>query len=70
MLGRIPQNRLYPIGLNILKLWPMPNAHGLNYNYENTPDDNRLTQQPTGPRGLSGLSQLRMTANTRVSSRR
>ena len=28
VLGRIPQNRLYPIGLNILKLWPEPNVQG------------------------------------------
>ncbi len=48
VLGRIPQNRLYPIGLNILKLWPEPNTTGLNYNYENqSPIDDRLTQQPT-----------------------
>ena len=26
MLGRIPQNRLYPLGLNILKMWPMPTS--------------------------------------------
>ena len=26
VLGRIPQNRLYPLGLNILNLWPLPNA--------------------------------------------
>src|SRR5690606_40490089 len=46
--GRIPRDRLYPIGLNILNLWPLPNTEGLNYNYENeAPIDRRLTQQPT-----------------------
>ena len=46
--NRIPQDRLYPIGLNVLKLWPEPNVQGLNYNYENTaPEDKRITQQPT-----------------------
>jgi hypothetical protein len=35
VLGRIPANRLYPTGLNILKMWPLPNnastATGANY---------------------------------------
>ena len=26
VLGRIPANRLYPLGLNILNLWPTPNT--------------------------------------------
>ena len=26
VLGRIPQNRLYPLGLNILKMWPLPTS--------------------------------------------
>src|SRR5207247_449384 len=34
VLGKIPANRLYAIGLNILNLWPQPNTTGLNYNYE------------------------------------
>ena len=33
-LGKIPQNRLYPIGLQVLNLYPMPNTQGLNYNLE------------------------------------
>ena len=28
VLGKIPANRLYPLGLNILNLWPMPNTSG------------------------------------------
>ena len=30
VLGRIPQNRLYGLGLNVLKQWPVPNTTGLN----------------------------------------
>jgi hypothetical protein len=62
VLGRIPQGRLYPIGLNVLKLWPLPNAQGLNYNYENVaPEDNRLTQQPTGRVDYQASNKLRIT---------
>ena len=61
--NRIPQDRLYPIGLNILKLWPEPNVQGLNYNYENTaPEDTRLTQQPTVRVDYQVSSRLRLTA--------
>ena len=61
--NRIPQDRLYPIGLNILKLWPEPNAQGLNYNYENTaPEDKRVTQQPTVRVDYQLSSRLRLTA--------
>jgi hypothetical protein len=34
VVGRIPQNRLYQLGLNILKIYPEPNTQGLNYNLE------------------------------------
>ena len=48
VLGRIPQNRLYELGLNVLRQWPEPNTSGLNYNLETVrPEDSRLTQQPT-----------------------
>jgi hypothetical protein len=61
--NRIPQDLLYPIGLNILKLWPEPNVQGLNYNYENTaPEDTRLTQQPTVRVDYQVSSRLRLTA--------
>ena len=38
VLGRIPQNRLYGLGLNVLKAWPLPNnddgyAANNSYNY-------------------------------------
>jgi hypothetical protein len=40
VLGKIPQNRLYQAGLNILKWWPMPNLTnipaGQGYNFEIT----------------------------------
>ena len=34
VLGKIPQNRLYGLGLNVLNLYPAPNTQGLNYNLE------------------------------------
>jgi len=37
ILGKIPANRLYDVGLNVLKMYPMPNrtpAAGENFNYE------------------------------------
>ena len=36
VLGKIPQNRLYGLGLNVLNSYPLPNANGLNYNYQGT----------------------------------
>lgn len=41
VLGKIPANRLYPLGLNILKIYPLPNFSqaGANFNYQ--------TQEPT-----------------------
>ncbi len=41
VLGKIPANRLYPLGLNILKIYPLPNFNqaGANFNYQ--------TQEPT-----------------------
>jgi hypothetical protein len=47
VLGRIPQDRLYGLGLNILKSMPLPNANGLNYNLETiAPADSRYKWQP------------------------
>lgn len=45
VLGRIPANRLYTAGINILKWWPsptLPNAAGVAYNYESTDPAARL----------------------------
>jgi hypothetical protein len=59
----IPADRLYPIGMNILNLWPLPNAQGLNYNYETvSPIDERLTQQPTVRIDYQFSQRLRLTA--------
>ncbi|MFB3854707.1 MAG: carboxypeptidase regulatory-like domain-containing protein [Vicinamibacterales bacterium] len=41
VLGRIPKDRLYQTGLNILKWWPEPNLEltdGAKYNYQRTTD--------------------------------
>src|SRR5205823_6453041 len=49
VVGRIPANRLYQPGVNILKLWPLPNAGGpgFGYNYETTaPTENIVSWQP------------------------
>ena len=39
VLGKIPASRLYGLGLNILKMYPLPNATGVGYNYS--------TEQPS-----------------------
>ena len=45
--NRVPQNRLYPMGLNVLNMWPEPNAQGLDYNLEiPRPVDEYMIQQP------------------------
>ncbi len=49
VLGRIPKDRLYETGLNILKMYPMPtmNTPGLAYNYEvPAPEIKTLNNQP------------------------
>ncbi len=50
VLGRIPTDRLYPLGLNILKLYPLPNIANPgtnNYNFELTrPNESVLSWQP------------------------
>jgi hypothetical protein len=51
VLGKIPANRLYPIGQSILNRYPLPNVTqtpGLNYNYQvDAPTTDNLTQQPS-----------------------
>jgi hypothetical protein len=39
VVGRIPAGRLYQPGLNILKIYPLPNASGKDFNY--------ITEEPT-----------------------
>ena len=60
VLGRIPQSRLYPTGMNILRnLWPAPNVEqvpGLGYNYEVQVPVTQLAAAPAGaPRRLPGV---------------
>jgi len=51
VLGKIPANRLYPIGQSILNRYPLPNVQqgpGQNYNYQiDAPTTDNLTQQPS-----------------------
>ena len=60
VLGKIPANRLYQTGLNILNMFPMPtihNAAGLAYNYENHPADReRPGVAAGGPRRLPAVA--------------
>ena len=51
VVGRIPASRLYQPGMNILRLYPLPNLPnvpaGQNYNYEITrPEESVLSWQP------------------------
>src|SRR6185503_5717611 len=67
VLGRIPQSRLYPTGMNILsKLWPVPNVEqvpGLGYNYEvQVPVTKSLLHQPVIRADYQLSSMLRFTA--------
>ena len=56
MLGRIPQNRLYQLGLNILKMFPEPNTTGLNFNLRTVaPEDKRIDAAADGARRLPGV---------------
>ena len=67
VLGRIPQSRLYPTGMNILRnLWPAPNVEqvpGLGYNYEvQVPVTRSLLHQPVLRADYQVSSTLRFTA--------
>ena len=58
VVGRIPASRLYQPGLNILKLYPLPNIANVpaaqNYNYEITrPEESVLSLAAGGTRRLS-----------------
>jgi hypothetical protein len=49
VLGRIPQNRLYDVGLNILNMFPAANVNvpGVGYNYElRRPTEHLMAWQP------------------------
>jgi carboxypeptidase family protein len=64
VLGRIPANRLYETGLNILKLYPMPNVDDplAAYNYEKVrPIEKALGWQPAVRVDYQPWSTLRAT---------
>ena len=65
VLGRVPANRLYQPGMNILNLWPEPNlqaAPGQAYNLEITrPDESILSWQPALRLDYQPTQKLRAT---------
>jgi hypothetical protein len=65
VLGRIPADRLYQTGLNILKLWPLPNtasAPGQAYNFQLTrPTESILSWQPAFRLDYQPTQKLRAT---------
>ena len=62
VLGRIPANRLYDLGLNILKMYPQPNVTGQPYNYEIVRPTEKLTaNQPAIRVDYQPTSSLRGT---------
>ena len=63
VLGRIPQNRLYQLGVNILKTYPEPNTQGLNFNLETVaPNVDRNTFQHVVRVDYQASQKLRLTA--------
>ena len=64
VLGRIPANRLYDTGLNILKMYPLPNVNvpGAAYNYQITrPTEKVLGWQPAVRLDYQPTQKLRAT---------
>jgi hypothetical protein len=63
VLGRIPANRLYETGLNILKLYPLPNiGPGQVYNFElRRPEQSLTSWQPVVRVDYQPLTSLRGT---------
>jgi opacity protein-like surface antigen len=62
VLGKIPSDRLYGLGLKILSLYPMPNINtpGLNYNYQGTlPSQSIMSQAPIAKIDYQPTSKLR-----------
>lgn len=45
VIGRIPANRLYGLGLNILKIYPLPNTTGSGFNYQTEEPTNQPQRQ-------------------------
>jgi hypothetical protein len=64
VVGQIPADRLYNTGLNILKMFPMPNVNvpGAAYNYELTrPAEKLISNQPAVRFDYQPFQQLRAT---------
>jgi hypothetical protein len=64
VVGRIPADRLYGLGLNILKMYPTPNVNvpGAAYNYEITrPAEELRSNQPAVRLDYQPLQNLRGT---------
>jgi len=64
VLGRIPADRLYTSGVNILKMFPMPNVTqtGLPYNFELTrPSEHQIANQPAVRLDYQPRQKLRLT---------
>ena len=62
--GKIPANRLYEIGLNVLRQYPMPNVSvpGVSYNYEIIrPNEDLLSWQPAARVDYQPRQNLRTT---------
>ena len=53
VLGKIPANRLYALGLNVLRIYPLPNTTGVGFNY--------ITEAPTSQPERQDL--IRIDAN-------
>ena len=63
VVGRIPQNRLYGLGVNILKTYPAPNVEALTYNLETvTPNVDSNTYQHVVRVDYQASSKLRLSA--------
>jgi len=45
VIGKIPANRLYSLGLNILKIYPLPNTTGSGFNYQTEEPTNQPQRQ-------------------------
>src|SRR5207245_10696141 len=64
VVGRIPANRLYQTGLNILNLYPLPNAiqPGVGFNYQTIrPKESILSWQPAVRIDYQPTTKLRAT---------
>jgi hypothetical protein len=63
VVGRIPANRLYALGLNILKIYPLPNTTGVGFNY--------ITEAPTSQPERQDLIRIdaNLSSNWRLNGR-